>query len=143
MLQPVGEKVMPDSMYSDIILEYYRHPVNFGKLENPDIHSHDTNPLCGDELDIFIKLQNGKIKEIKFSGKGCAISQASASMLTELAEGKSLEEAKSMTKKDVLDLLKIPISHARIKCALLSLKVLKLGVYKHLGEKISDEDRKL
>ena len=134
---------MTDSMYSDIILEYYRHPVNFGKLEPCDIHSHDTNPLCGDDLDIFIVLDGNKIKEIRFSGKGCAISQASASMLTETVEGKTLDEIKKMMKNDILDMLKIPISHTRIKCALLSLKVLKLGVYKHLGEKISDEDRKL
>ncbi|MBI5354985.1 MAG: SUF system NifU family Fe-S cluster assembly protein [Candidatus Aenigmarchaeota archaeon] len=134
---------MPDSMYSDIILEYYRHPVNFGKLEPCDIHFHDTNPLCGDDLDIFITLDGNKVREIKFSGKGCAISQASASMLTETVDGKTLDDIKKMSKQDILDMLKIPISHTRIKCALLSLKVLKLGVYKHLGEKISDEDRKL
>ena len=127
-------------IYKELILDYYRNPRNFGKLDQFDISSHDTNPLCGDEIDIQIKVGNGnKIEQIKFFGKGCAISQASASMLTELAKGKDLTWVKQLAKEDILKLLGNPdLGPSRIKCALLGMKVLKTGVYGYLGAKLED-----
>ncbi len=128
-------------IYKELILDYYRNPRNFGKLDQFDISSHDTNPLCGDEIDIQIKVGEGnKIEQIKFFGKGCAISQASTSMLTELAKGKDLNWAKQLTKEDILKMLGNPeLGPSRIKCALLGMKVLKMGVYGYLGTKLEDE----
>lgn len=129
-------------IYRELILDYYRNPRNFGKLEKFDIDAHDTNPLCGDEIEMQIKVGDGqKIEEIKFTGKGCAISQASASMLTELAKGKQLEWAKEVSKEDVFKLLGNPdLGPSRVKCALLGMKVLKTGVYGYLGAHYDDPD---
>ncbi len=123
-----------DEMYADIILDYYRNPRNYGSIDRADIKERDSNPLCGDVIEISIRLDGNKIKDIKFSGQGCAISQAAASMLTELVIGKSMEDIAKLSKKDVLGMLGIPISAVRMKCALLSLKVLKLGVYERMGK---------
>ncbi len=129
-------------IYREIILDYYRNPRNFGRLEKFDIESHDTNPLCGDEIEIQIKVGEGqKIEEIKFLGKGCAISQASASMLTELAKGKQLGWVKQLSKEDVFRMLGNPdLGPSRVKCALLGMKVLKTGVYGYLGTRYEDSD---
>jgi nitrogen fixation NifU-like protein len=128
-------------IYREIILDYYRNPRNFGKIESPDISLRESNPLCGDEIEIHVKFDGDKVKDIKFNGKGCAISQASASMLTEMVMGKSLEEMKKVGKEDILESLGLPnLGPARIKCALLSLKTLKLGVYSYLVEKIGAAD---
>jgi nitrogen fixation NifU-like protein len=129
-------------IYRELILDYYRNPRNFGKLEKYDIDAHDTNPLCGDEIDMQIKVGDGqKIEDIKFSGKGCAISQASASMLTELAKGKGLDWVKGVSKEDVFKLLGNPeLGASRVKCALLGMKVLKTGVYGYLGTHYDDPD---
>ncbi|MBI3859968.1 MAG: SUF system NifU family Fe-S cluster assembly protein [Thaumarchaeota archaeon] len=129
-------------IYREVVLDYYRNPRNFGKLEHFDISSHDTNPLCGDEVDIQIKVGNGKtIEEIMFSGRGCAISQASASMLTELAKGKELEWVKQLSKQDILGMLGNPeLGPSRIKCALLGMKALKTGVYGYLGATYDGQD---
>jgi nitrogen fixation NifU-like protein len=127
-------------IYREMILDYYRNPRNFGKLEKYDISAHDTNPLCGDEIDMQIKVgPDSKIEEIKFTGKGCAISQASASMLTELAKGKQLEWVKKVSKEDILKMLGNPeLGPSRIKCALLGMKVLKTGVYGYMGSHYED-----
>jgi nitrogen fixation NifU-like protein len=132
---------MSADIYRELILDYYRNPRNYGRLEPHDIASRDSNPLCGDEIEIQIKVGHAKnIEEIKFIGKGCAISQASASMLTELAKGKPLEWVKELGKEDVLELMGSPeLGPARIKCALLSMKVLKTGVYEFLGTRIDAE----
>jgi len=128
-------------IYREVILDYYRNPRNFGKLDPHDIAAHDTNPLCGDEVDMEIKVGDGKISEIKFFGRGCAISQASASMLTELAKGKDLEWVKQVTKDDVFKMLGNPeLGPSRVKCALLGMKVLKEGVYQYLGTHYQDPD---
>jgi nitrogen fixation NifU-like protein len=121
-------------MYQEVILDYYRNPRNFGIVADPDIHVRDTNPLCGDEIEVSAKIVDGKISEVRFKGKGCAISQAAASMLTELVHGKTLQEIKAVSKEQMLELLSIPVSPVRLKCALLGLKVFKLGLYKYLGE---------
>ncbi|MBI4399637.1 SUF system NifU family Fe-S cluster assembly protein [Candidatus Micrarchaeota archaeon] len=131
-------------MYTEMILDYYKFPRNFGTLEKADIKSRDTNPLCGDEIEFQINLdENKKVKEVKYSGKGCAISQAAASMLTELMQGKTVDELKKISKGDIYDLLGITLSPVRVKCALLGLKVMKIGVYTYLSEEIKlDEDEK-
>jgi len=128
-------------IYREIILDYYRNPRNFGKIDSPDITLKESNPLCGDEIEIQVKFDGDKVKDIKFNGKGCAISQASASMLTEMVMGKSLEDMKKVGKEDILESLGLPnLGPARIKCALLSLKTLKLGVYAYLVEKMGSAD---
>jgi nitrogen fixation protein NifU and related proteins len=116
-------------LYREQILDHYRNPRNYGMIEDPDITYEDTNPLCGDRIRIDLRVQDGKIAEVKFSGRGCAISQAAASILTEIVDGQDLDEVRNITADDVLDELAIPISPARIKCALLGLKVLKAGAY--------------
>ena len=122
-------------IYRELILDYYRNPRNFGRLDPHDIDAKDSNPLCGDEIEIQIRVsKDGKIEDIHYLGKGCAISQASASMLTELAKGKPLEWTKELSKDDILKMLGTSdLGPARIKCALLSMKVLKTGVYGYLG----------
>lgn len=129
-------------IYRELILDYYRNPRNFGRLEKFDIDSRDTNPLCGDEIEMQIRVGNGQsIEEIKFTGKGCAISQASASMLTELAKGKQLDWVKEVAKEDVFKLLGDPeLGPSRVKCALLGMKVLKTGVYGYLGAHYDDPE---
>src|SRR3989338_5100909 len=122
-------------MYADVILDYYRNPRNFGKIEEPDAEARDLNPACGDEISIQLSIKDNRIADIKFHGHGCAISQASVSMLTEFVAGKDIEEIKKITKDDVLEMLGIELSHVLIKCALLGLKVLKLAVYSYLGQK--------
>jgi nitrogen fixation NifU-like protein len=118
-----------EALYREAILDYYKHPRRKGHLEQPDIHYHDHNPFCGDELTIELKVTNGIVVDAAFDGRGCAISQATASMLMEEIVGKSTEELKTLDKQYILDLLGIEIGPVRLKCALLSLKVLKAGLY--------------
>ncbi len=118
-----------DDLYRELILDHYQHPHNHGAIEDAEISYEDTNPLCGDKIHIDIKLRDGIVEDIKFTGKGCAISQASASMLTDEIKGKSLEEIKRLDKQAVLDLIGIPLGPTRVKCALLPLKVVKGGAY--------------
>ncbi len=118
-----------DDLYREQIIDHYQHPHNHGTIENPDITFEDSNPLCGDKIRVDMRVKDGVIEDIKFSGKGCAISQASASMLTDEIIGKPIEEIKKLDKQTILDLLGIPLGPTRIKCALLSLKVVKGGAY--------------
>ncbi len=118
-----------EDLYREIILDHYENPRNYGELPDADISYEDDNPLCGDRVRIDLKVQDGRIVDVRFSGKGCAISQASASMLTERIKGATVEEARRLTRDDILEMLGIPLGPARIKCALLSLKVLKAGLY--------------
>src|SRR3954454_20661665 len=114
-----------DELYRDYILEHYKQPRNFGTLEPHDLEFHDHNPLCGDELGIQISVEDGKIADLRFSGQGCAISQAAASIASEELIGMSLEEAARLPAGWMIDLLGIEISPTRRKCALLNLKVLR------------------
>jgi nitrogen fixation protein NifU and related proteins len=114
-----------DDLYREYILEHYKRPHHFGELEDYDLEFHDSNPLCGDELRVQIKIEDGKVADLAFSGQGCAISQASASMVSDEVIGMPIDDLLRLDKQFVLDLLGIDISATRIKCALLSLKVLK------------------
>lgn len=118
-----------DDLYRQNILDHYQNPRNFGTLEHPDISAEDSNPLCGDEIRIDLKVRGGKIEDVRFTGKGCSISRAAASMLTEEIRGKTLEEVKRIGRDDVLEMLGIELGPVRLKCALLALKTLKMGVY--------------
>jgi nitrogen fixation NifU-like protein len=115
-----------DDLYRDYILDHYKSPRNFGELEGATHRYHDTNPLCGDEVTMMLKVSDaGVVEDVRFTGRGCAISQASTSILTEEVKGKTLEELKAIDRDHVLTNLGITISPARIKCALLGLKALK------------------
>ena len=114
-----------DDLYRDEILEHYREPHNFGTLDSPDASHEGHNPLCGDRITIMLAIDDaGNVSDVAFSGRGCAISQASASLLTDEIKGRPLSEVEDTTNQDVLDLLGIEISPARLKCALLSVDTL-------------------
>ena len=122
-------------IYHEMIIDYSRNPLNFGTLENPDVTYHDSNPLCGDSIDIDLKIKEDKISEIKFHGKGCAICMACSSVLTELTKGKDIDDVKKISKNDILSELGLEhLQAVRIKCALLSLKVLKYALYSYLAK---------
>lgn len=117
---------MDDALYREEILEHYKRPHNWGELPGADLVFEDTNPLCGDELKVMLKVgPDGTIEDVRFSGHGCAISQASASMVSDEIKGMKVDDVARMDREAILDLLGIPISATRMKCALLSLKVLK------------------
>jgi nitrogen fixation NifU-like protein len=119
-----------DDLYREVIIEHYKNPSYKGILEPNDFTYEDENPLCGDHIRIDLRVDtDGKISEAAFSGHGCAISQASADLLLESIIGKSLDEAKELNKEDILENLGIDLGPVRLKCALLSLKVLKGGIY--------------
>lgn len=118
-----------DQLYREAILDHYKHPRRKGHIDGPDIHYHDTNPFCGDEVTIELKVADGLVVDAAFDGRGCAISQASASMMMEEIVGMSVDDLKEWGKEDVLDMLGIEIGPVRLKCALLPLKALKAGLY--------------
>ncbi|HLD02547.1 MAG TPA: SUF system NifU family Fe-S cluster assembly protein [Candidatus Nanoarchaeia archaeon] len=123
-----------EQMYQEQILDHYKNPRNSGSLQNPDIKYSDTNPLCGDEVEFTAKVKDDKITEVKFNCKGCAISKAASSMLTDAVKGKSLDDVRKMTKDEILGMLGVQISPVRMKCAMLGLKTLQKGIYKYLGK---------
>ena len=129
-----------DDLYRQYILDHFREPRNYGAIEDADIHAADTNPLCGDRIAFDLKIQDGRVKEVRFSGRGCAISQASASMLTEKIEGARLEELRELTPQDMLDMLGVEIGPARQRCALLSLRVLHQGIGGKYTGRMDDDD---
>jgi nitrogen fixation NifU-like protein len=117
-------------MYRELILDHYQNPRNWGVLDDPDIDHAEDNPLCGDHLHLTVKLdENERVTAVGWEGEGCAISQASASLLGEEIIGKTLDELKTLDRQYILDLLGIQLSPTRLKCAMLSLKVLKAGAY--------------
>ena len=127
-----------DDLYRELIIERYKSPQYRGELDPHDISFEDDNPLCGDHIRVDLRLdEENHVTEAAFSGQGCAISQASADLLVESVIGKSLTEIKDLAKEDILDMLGIQLGPVRLKCALLSLKVLKAGVY-GLGEATDD-----
>ena len=134
---------MSDALYTEIIIDESRNPQNEGTLIDPDITQHDSNPMCGDSITLQLKIKDDSIDDVKWSGKGCTICTACTSVLTQLIKGQEIDYAKSLAKESVLSELGlehlIKQSPIRIKCALLSLKVLKLGLYTYLAKKIGEE----
>ena len=122
-----------DELYREVILDHYKNPRNHGTLEHPDAHAEGQNPLCGDEIAIDVVFDGDTIAEVKFSGRGCAISQAATSMLTELVTGKTAAEAASLTKDDLLEDAPIPLTPIRLKCAVLGLTTLKVALNRSKG----------
>uniref|UniRef100_A0A832I2G2 SUF system NifU family Fe-S cluster assembly protein n=1 Tax=Eiseniibacteriota bacterium TaxID=2212470 RepID=A0A832I2G2_UNCEI len=129
-----------EDLYRENILDHYRHPRHHGTLEAPDVSYEDANPLCGDRIRMDFRIRDGRIAEVRFTGTGCSISQAAASMLCERLEGMSLEEARALSRDDVLDMIGIELGPVRLKCALLALKTLKAGLYGLAGWPGEDED---
>ena len=126
-------------IYHEMIIDYSRNPINYGKIEDHDVTFHDSNPLCGDSIDIDMKIDGDKVSDIKFHGKGCAICMACSSVLTEIAKGKNIDDVRNISKTDVLGELGLEnLQAVRIKCALLSLKVLKSALYSYLGKHLDD-----
>ena len=117
-----------DEIYRENILDHFRHPHNYGILERYSIKHKENNPSCGDNLELFVLLEKNKVKEVKFYGKGCAISMASASMLTNKMKSMSLQELKQITQEQVLEMIGVPLGIVRSRCGLLSLKVLEKGI---------------
>ena len=130
-----------DQMYREVILDHYKNPRNHGTIEDADAHAEGTNPLCGDETEIFVKFgsDGATIEDIKFSGRGCAISQAATSMLTELVKGKTAEQAAALEKDDLLEEMPIPLTPVRLKCAILGLTTLKMALHKGKGTPLPEE----
>lgn len=119
---------MADSLYREVILDHYKNPRNFGELDPADFTAEDTNPLCGDQIRVDLRVEDGVVADVKFTGRGCAVSLASASILTELVMGMPLDEVRELTKDDMLEEIGIPVSPARMKCALLGFNVMNLGL---------------
>ena len=118
-----------DDLYRQNILDHYQNPRNWGTLPHPDITAEDANPLCGDRLRMDLEVKDGRIEQVRFTGQGCSISRAAASMLSEAIEGKTVEEVKRIGREDMLEMMGIELGPVRLKCALLALKTLKLGLY--------------
>src|SRR5436189_5830039 len=130
-----------EQMYREVILDHYKSPRGHGLLEDADAQAEGQNPLCGDEVTISVKFaEDGEtIEDVGFEGRGCAISQAATSMLTDLVKGKSADEVAAMPKEELLDELGIPLTPVRLKCAILGLGVLKLALHKARGTPLPDE----
>ena len=133
---------MSDPIYTEIIIDEARNAQNLGKLENPDISQHDSNPMCGDSITLQMKVNDNEISDIKWHGDGCTICKACTSVLTQLIKGKDIDYAKNLKKEEILSELGLDYlvkqSPVRIKCALLSLKTLKLGLYSYLASKLEN-----
>ncbi|MDH5404680.1 MAG: iron-sulfur cluster assembly scaffold protein [Candidatus Heimdallarchaeota archaeon] len=125
------------SIYQDQIIDHYKYPRNFISLKNPTLEYGDANPVCGDEIHLYIQLDNQeKVERIGFQGKGCAISMASASLLTELLEEMTISEMKKLTNEDIKEMLGISLTPVRLKCAILCLKVLEGAIHKFEGGEV-------
>lgn len=118
-----------DDFYREFILDHYKSPRNFGTLEDPDITYEEDNPLCGDRIRIDLSLDKGRVADVRFTGEGCAISTAAASILTQKIKGEPVERVRAFSKEEMLEALGVPLSPIRLKCGLLALKVLKTGLY--------------
>jgi nitrogen fixation protein NifU and related proteins len=129
-----------DDFYQQNILDHAKHPRNSGQLESPTVSREEYNPLCGDKVRFDLLIEGEVIRDVRFSGRGCAISQAAASMLAEEIKGKPIDEVRQIGKEEILDLLGIPIGYTRLKCALLGLKAVKVGVYSAMNEEYDDDE---
>ena len=128
-----------DNLYREVILDHYKSPRHYGRLESPDGEAEGQNPLCGDELSIQVAYEGDTISDIAFEGRGCAISQAATSMLTEMIRGRTVAELAAMPKEELLEEIGIPLSPVRLKCALLGLGVLKVALHRAVGTPLPEE----
>jgi nitrogen fixation NifU-like protein len=130
-----------DQLYREVILDHYKNPRGHGLIENADAQADGQNPLCGDEVSIYVAFgdDGDTIEEVKFSGRGCAISQAATSMLTEMVKGRSATEVATLPRDALLEEIGIPLTPVRLKCALLGLSTLKLALHKTKGTPLPDE----
>jgi nitrogen fixation NifU-like protein len=130
-----------DQLYREVILDHYKNPRGHGVIEDADAEAEGLNPLCGDEVSIYVSFgEDGEtIEDVKFSGRGCAISQAATSMLVDMAKGRKVDELASMPKDELLEEIGIPLTPIRLKCALLGLGVLKVALHRAKGTALPDE----
>jgi nitrogen fixation protein NifU and related proteins len=128
-----------DGMYREVILDHYKNPRGHGVIEDADAEAEGLNPLCGDEVAIFVSFDGDRIEEVKFRGRGCAISQAATSMLMEMVRGRSAQEVADMSRDELLEEVGIPLTPIRLKCALLGLGVLKVALNRGKGTPLPDE----
>jgi nitrogen fixation NifU-like protein len=128
-----------DSLYREVILDHYKNPRGHGVIEGADVEAEGLNPLCGDEVTIFVSFDGESIEDVKFRGRGCAISQAATSMLMEMVKGRTAQEVAEMTREELLEEVGIPLTPVRLKCALLGLGVLKVALHKGKGTPLPDE----
>jgi nitrogen fixation protein NifU and related proteins len=128
-----------DQLYREVILDHYKNPRGHGVIEGADAQAEGQNPLCGDEVAIFVALDGDKIEDVRFRGRGCAISQAATSMLVEMVRGRTVDEVASMPRDELLDEVGIPLTPVRLKCALLGLGVLKVALHRAKGTALPEE----
>ena len=128
-----------DQLYREVILDHYRNPRSHGLLDTPDVEAEGQNPLCGDEVTVSLRFDGDAIAEVGFEGRGCAISQAATSMLTELVRGRTAAEVAQMPKEELLEEIGIPLTPVRLKCAILGLGVLKVALHKGKGLPLPEE----
>jgi len=128
-----------DSLYREVILDHYKNPRGHGVIDGADAEAEGQNPLCGDEVSIAVSFEGDTIADVKFQGRGCAISQAATSMLMDIVKGRTAHEVASMSRDELLEEVGIPLTPVRLKCALLGLGVLKLALHKGRGTPLPDE----
>ena len=130
-----------DELYREVIIDHWKNPRGHGVIEDPDVEVEGQNPLCGDEVSIYVSFEpDGEtIEDVKFSGRGCAISQAATSMLTEMVKGRKASEVAALPKEELLDEIGIPLTPIRLKCAILGLGVLKVALHRAKGTPLPDE----
>ena len=128
-----------DQLYREVILDHYKNPRGHGLLEDADAQAEGQNPLCGDEVTVSLRFDGETIAEVGFEGRGCAISQAATSMLTDLVKGRTAEEAAAMGKDELLEEIGIPLTPVRLKCAILGLGVLKVALHRAKGTALPEE----
>ncbi len=128
-----------DDLYRENLMDHYRHPRHHGALEGADAEADGHNPLCGDQVTVMVRIEDGAIGEMRFTGNGCAVSQAATSMLTELVQGMAVEEAAALPSQAILDELAIPLSPMRVKCAVLGLGTLKVALHRAVGTPLPAE----
>jgi nitrogen fixation protein NifU and related proteins len=128
-----------DQLYREVILDHYKNPRGHGVIEGADAQAEGQNPLCGDEVAIFVALEGDKIEDVRFRGRGCAISQAATSMLVEMVKGRTVDEVASMPRDELLEEVGIPLTPVRLKCALLGLGVLKVALHRAKGTPLPEE----
>ena len=128
-----------DSLYREVILDHYKNPRGHGVIAEPDAEAEGQNPLCGDEVSIAVEFEGDTIADVKFQGRGCAISQAATSMLMDMIKGRTADEVASMSRDELLEEVGIPLTPVRLKCALLGLGVLKVALHKGKGTPLPEE----